>query len=112
MDDFIYRLRKHQSDSLHNENFSPINAVIDCGTAADIIEKQAKQIESLLAEKAAREEGCDVCLHRRYFSNGGVFSRVSIHQDINGRYVLSCGYETVPVYICPKCGRKLRERNK
>ena len=69
MDDFIQRLRKHQSDSLHNENFSPINAVIDCGTAAAIIEEQAKQIESLLAERHAREEGCDVCLHRRYFTN-------------------------------------------
>ena len=112
MDEFIYRLRKHQSDSLHNENFSPINAVIDCGTAADIIEEQAKQIESLLAERDAREKGCDVCLHRRYFTNYGIFSRMSIHQDIHDNYVLSCGDESVPVYICPKCGRKLRERSK
>lgn len=112
MDDFIYRLRKHQLDSLHNENFSPLNAVIDCGTAADIIEEQNRKIEALLAEKAFREQGCDVCLRRRYFTNYGIFSRMSIHQDIRGNYVLSCGDESVPVYICPKCGRKLRERSK
>ena len=105
MDDFIHRLRKYQTDALYNENFSPMDAVIDCGKAADII-------ESFTEERNTREQGCDVCRKRRYFSNHNIFSRVSIHQDIRGNYILSCGDDFVPVYFCPKCGRKLRERNK
>ena len=107
----IHRLRKYQTDALYNENFSPMDAVIDCCKAADIIEEQDEHIESLLEERNAREQGCDVCRNRRYFSNHNIFSRVSIHQDIRGNYILSCGDDFVPVYFCPKCGRELRERH-
>lgn len=104
MSEFTERLRKHQIDSLYDENFSPINAVVDCVKAAEVIEKYEQ-------EEMKREAGCDVCMRRRYFSNGGVFSRISIHQDIHGNYIMSCGNESVPIYVCPKCGRKLRERH-
>lgn len=104
MSEFTERLKQHQIDSLYNEYFSPIGAVVDCVEAAEVIERYEQ-------EEMKREAGCDVCMHRRYFSNGGVFSRISIHQDIHGNYIMSCGNETVPVYVCPKCGRKLRERH-
>lgn len=104
MSEFTERLRKHQLDSLYDENFSPIKAVVDCVEAAEVIEKYEH-------EEMKRNLGCDVCMRRRYFSNGGVFSRISIHQDIHGNYIMSCGTEHVPVYVCPKCGRKLRERH-
>lgn len=106
MSEFTERLRKHQKEALTNpDNFNAISAVLDCLEAAELIDKY----EFL---EAKRNLGCDVCRNSRYFSNCGVFSRISIHQDRNGNYVMSCGKEFVPVYICPKCGRKLRERNK
>ena len=112
MDDFIHRLRKYQSDALYNENFSPMDAVIDCAKAADAIEGLAADIDYLLTERAKRGEGCDVCWKGRYFSNRNIFSRVRIEHDANRKYILRCGDDFVPVYFCPKCGRKLRERNK
>lgn len=105
MSEFTERLRKHQKEALTNpDNFNAISAVLDCVEAAEVIEKYEH-------EEMRREAGCDVCTRRRYFSNYGIFSRISIHQDIHGNYIMSCGNDTVPVYVCPKCGRKLRERH-
>lgn len=103
MSDLIERLRNHQREALVDPDmFCALEAVLDCGEAADELMKY-EHAEEL------RAKGCDVCRSRRYFTNNGIFSRISVHQNIRGKYVISCGNEEVPVYFCPKCGRELRK---
>ena len=110
MNDLINRLRRHQDVALLEPDcFNPLDIVLDCLEAADILEELDEK-QKKKRKKSRRKDRCVICEDGRYFFNHkGDLSTMWINRVGHDGYAIVYERGRIPVNFCPRCGRKLEK---